>query len=120
MVSGTVVFHPIAGNICCYQLPQIAKLILLFSVSQPIELHVHGFCHFRGIVLVMTPFTVELSVWMGMSGCKCPISATVAQTATACFALMKRVTNSTLVVENMMALITFVMLWLCHYCGGIF
>ena len=61
---------------------------------------------------MMMPITVELSVWMCVGSCGCLISASVAQIATACFALMKRAPNSASAVDDMMALITFAMLWI--------
>ena len=68
-----------------------------------------AFVAFGRIVLAMMPIALELFVWMGMGGCGCPISTSVARIATAFFTLMKRAPNSALVADDI-ALITFVML----------
>ena len=67
---------------------------------------------FGKIVLVMMPITVELSVWIGVGGCGCPISANVAQMTTVCLALINRAPNSALATNDMTALMTFAMLWI--------
>ena len=95
-------FRPIVGEICSSWAQQITKLLLMFSVSQPLESHVHGFHCFQEDCVG--------DDWMGTGSCRCHISASVARIATACFALMKKVPNSALKVENMTALVTFVVL----------
>jgi hypothetical protein len=46
VMGGQMMFGPIVGVVCLAWLPEELELLLAFSVSQPVEVHVHGFCAF--------------------------------------------------------------------------
>ena len=62
------------------------------------------------MVHMTMPRVVELSVWMGVGGCLCPISINVACIVTACHALINNAASSSLTKDSMTALMSFVLL----------
>ena len=70
------------------------------------------------MVFVTTLRAVELSVWMGIHGCLCPISINVAHIVTVCHALINNTLSSALAMDDMMALMTFTMLWIVPLLWG--
>ncbi len=57
------------------------------------------------ILLVSSVCAIELSVWMGVCGCKCPISLSVCRMDTAILALMNSAPNSASVADDITAFI---------------
>lgn len=57
------------------------------------------------ILFVTTPCAVELSVWMGVAGCLCPISSSVILIGMAAFAFKNTAPNSASAADDMTAFI---------------
>ena len=57
------------------------------------------------ILLVSSACAVELSVWMGVRGCGCPISSSVCCMDMVVLALMNSVPNSAYVADDIIAFI---------------
>ena len=66
----------------------------------------------------MTPFAVELSVCIGVGGCRCPISVSMFLRWTASFAFLKSPLSSASAAEDMMAFMIFAMLRMAPLFGG--
>ena len=45
MVHSGVVLHPVIGMVCFSLFPIKLELLLLIMISEPAEVHIHGFCH---------------------------------------------------------------------------
>ena len=72
MVRSRVKFCGIVGQVLRARFPNNVELLLLYTIFEPIELHVNGFHHFCFIVPRMIPHTVILSVISDVGGCLCP------------------------------------------------
>ena len=60
-----------------------------------------AFVHLGCTLLLMMPSAVELSVWMGVRGCGCPISSNIIRSSTALHAFMYNPPNSAYDAEDM-------------------
>jgi hypothetical protein len=89
------------------------ELVLCFSALQPIKSHIHCF-----ILLFITHPAIKLSVWIGVSGCKCSISLIIFLIYTASFAMMTSSPSLASETDDMMALIIWTMLRMAPLLGG--
>ncbi len=56
---------------------------------------------FKIILLFINPFAVELSVWMGVRGCRCPSSSRVFRIGTAVLAFKNRAPSLAWAADDM-------------------
>ena len=76
------------------------------------------FVAFAIILLLMSPYAVELSVWIGVRGWGCPISRRVILVGTAVFALRKSAPNSALAADDITVRMICEMLSTAPLLGG--
>jgi hypothetical protein len=62
MMGGGIVFCPVVGEVGFAQLPINFKLLLTFAISEPVEVHIHGFGTLR------LNFTIDNSIISGVVG----------------------------------------------------
>ena len=74
MVGFRVVFRPLVRWILCPRPPKVAELPLAVAAAQPVKVHVDGFGGLGNGLLLINPYAVSLSVWIGVHGCGWPSS----------------------------------------------
>ena len=65
------------------------------------------------------PVALELSVWMGVAGWGCPISASVIQSIAPCLALWKRPPDSASVAEDITFFMMLLTVWMAPLGVGV-
>jgi hypothetical protein len=77
LVGVRVVFGVVVGPVLGTCTPIISKLILGCVATEPLNLHIHHLGPAGEIVLLVTPATVELSIWIGLLGWGQPVTMRV-------------------------------------------
>ena len=80
--------------------------------------HISDFGGFRSIFLAVMPYSVELSACIGIGGCGWPISIKVCCNMAACLVLIYSAPSSAFVVEDIIGLMIYAMLWTASLFGG--
>ncbi len=77
MVGVQVVFGVVVSPVLKTRVPVITKVVLGSAAMEPPEVHIDHFGRRGTIVLLVTPATVELSVWIRLVGWGYPIEMRV-------------------------------------------
>jgi len=109
MVGVLVVFGVIISPVFGTSIPVVTKLVLRCAASKPPEVHIHHLGSAGKIVLLVTPTTVELSVWIGVFGCGHPIVMRVCLGGIISRAVTKRAASSDSAAEAIKNLMIWVM-----------
>ena len=86
-----------------------SKLMLAFSVAEPMESHVHGFCTIGCILPLVTTSAIELPVCSGMGGYLCPISSIMILMYTMSHSMVYSPSSSALVADDITCFMIFVL-----------
>ena len=77
MVDGRIVFGAVVGLVVCSWLPVDAELVLVYAVTDPMEMHIDRFRVFVFHLVVCKCEAVELSTFIGVAGWGCQSSPSV-------------------------------------------
>ena len=104
-------FCPIVGIIEVAMLPLESESFLIDAAIPCQWNHMSmSFVHFGCTLLLMMPSAVDLSIYIGVSGCGWPISMSICLSSTALYVLMHKALSSALDANEMTAFLISVML----------